>query len=244
MAILVGALVVTGVSARRVPASSGMAQVVRVPAAQRLPPTEGREEVSHSASTTTRGRNVPAPDWVARTSSTSGIPAPAVRAYGAAALDLATERPDCHLGWTTLAGIGAIESRHGTIGGRTLSDDGRSSRPVVGPTLDGNGGFSALAPTEATASIHRDQHFDHAVGPLQFVGVTWRDWAADGDGDERLDPLDLDDATLAAGLYLCADAHDLATAEGWHAAVYSYNHSEDYVLAVLSTSNRYARRVG
>ena len=47
------------------------------------------------------------------------------------------EPKGCKVGWTTLAGIGWVESQHGTIGGRTLGDDGHSSTPVLGPALDG-----------------------------------------------------------------------------------------------------------
>jgi hypothetical protein len=34
--------------------------------------------------------------------------------------------PSCGLGWTTLAGLGWVESQQGTIGGRVLGADGRS----------------------------------------------------------------------------------------------------------------------
>jgi len=171
------------------------------------------------------------PLWVRRTAAATGIPAPAVLAYGRATLVLAGSDPGCRLGWTTLAGIGAVESAHGTVGGRTLGPDGRSSSPVLGPALDGRG-YAAVPATRASARWHGDPRWDHAVGPLQFISSTWRRWASDGDGDGAADPNDLDDAALAAGRYLCAGGQDLTTDRGWTAAVLSYNHADAYVSAV------------
>ncbi len=183
------------------------------------------------------------PAWVSRTSRAAGIPAPALLAYGAAQVALAREQPGCRLSWNTLAGVGWIESQHGTLDGRSLAADGRSSSPVIGPALDGDG-FAAIRSTPASAAWHGDPTWEHAVGPLQFISSSWERWGADGDGDGSVDPLDLDDAALAAGRYLCADDHDLATPSGWNAAVYSYNHDQDYVRSVLTAANEYARRSG
>ena len=58
------------------------------------------------------------------TAAAAGIPVPAVRAYATAQL---AEPTGCDVGWTTLAGIGWVESQHGTIDGRTLGADGHSS---------------------------------------------------------------------------------------------------------------------
>jgi len=181
------------------------------------------------------------PAWVTRTSRAVGIPAPAMLAYGAAQLTVAQEQPDCHLSWNTLAGIGWIESQHGTIDDRTLGADGHSSPPVIGPALNGDG-FAAIRSTPSSAAWHGDTTWEHAVGPLQFISSSWERWGTDGDGDGIADPLDLDDAAVAAGRYLCADNHDLATVSGWNAAVHSYNHDQSYVLSVLEAANTYARR--
>jgi membrane-bound lytic murein transglycosylase B len=180
--------------------------------------------------------------WVARTSAAAGIPAPALRAYADAELVLRRERPSCHLSWNTVAGIGWVESQHGTVGGRTLGADGRSSQPILGPALDGSAGFAAIHSTPASQAWHGDAVWDHAVGPLQFLSSTWARWAADGDGDGVADPGDLDDAALAAGRYLCADGHDLATDGGWNAAVHSYNHDAGYVASVAAAANTYVAR--
>jgi membrane-bound lytic murein transglycosylase B len=180
--------------------------------------------------------------WVARTAATAGIPAPALRAYADAELVLNAEQPSCHLRWNTLAGIGWIESQHGTIGGRALGADGRSSRPILGPALDGSAGNAAIRSTPGSAAWHGDRSWEHAVGPLQFLTSTWDRWGADGDGDGVADPRDLDDAALAAGRYLCADGHDLSTDTGWNASVYAYNHDQGYVVNVAAAANTYAAR--
>ena len=49
-------------------------------------------------------------------------------------------------------------------------------------------------------------------------------------------------AAYAAGRYLCADGHDLATTAGWNAAVLSYNHDPAYVLSVNAAAVAYATR--
>ena len=172
--------------------------------------------------------------WVSRTTTRAGIPEPAVRAYAAATLRESRDEPGCQLGWTTLAGIGWVESQNGTIGGRVLETDGRSDRPVLGPALDGRGGVAAI-PTAAGG-------WERATGPLQFLPSTWGRWSADGDGDGVADPQDLDDAALAAARYLCAAGGDLGTGDGWVTAVRAYNHADAYVRAVYDAASAYATR--
>jgi hypothetical protein len=179
--------------------------------------------------------------WVTDTAAKAGIPEPAVRAYADAQLN---EPDGCKVGWTTLAGIGWVESQHGTIDGRTIGDDGKSSTPILGPALNGKGAFAAIPATPESSAWHGDARWDHAVGPLQFIPSTWETWGADGDGDGTADPNDLDDAAYAAVRYLCADGHDLSTGAGWADAVLSYNHAQSYVDAVHSAATAYADRTG
>ena len=177
---------------------------------------------------------VASPAWVGRTAARTGIPAPAVRAYGTAELRTTAEDPGCHLAWTTLAGIGWVESRQGTIGGRVLRADGRPDRPILGVALDGSGPVAAVPDGGGG--------YQRALGPMQIIPSTWQVWASDGDGDGALDAQDVDDAAYAAARYLCADGGDLATAAGWSAAVLGYNHSDDYVRAVYDAARTYAAR--
>jgi membrane-bound lytic murein transglycosylase B len=178
--------------------------------------------------------------WLQRTARRAGVPGEALEAYARAML-MSPAR--CDLGWTTLAGIGWVESQHGTIGGRSLGADGRSSSPILGPALDGRGDFAAIPATPETTAWHGDADWDHAVGPMQFIPSTWETWGADGDGDGAVDPNDLDDAAYAAVGYLCADGRDLATSTGWSGGVFSYNHSADYVAAVHAAAQTYADRI-
>jgi membrane-bound lytic murein transglycosylase B len=174
------------------------------------------------------------PAWVSRTARAAGIPVPAVRAYGVATLREQAADAACHLGWTTLAGIGWVESQHGTLGGLAVGRDGRSSGRIDGPVLDGSGDVAAV-PDDGGS-------WQRATGPLQFIPSTWARWASDGDGDGVADPQDVDDAAYAAARYLCASGGDLATAAGWTAAVLSYNHSEEYVRSVHAAAQAYADR--
>jgi membrane-bound lytic murein transglycosylase B len=216
--------------------ASAEVSVAPAPSAAGVPATRS-SDLSRSAA-----RPVVDPAWVARVAAAAGIPPRALRAYAVAELILRAQQPGCHLSWNTLAGIGWVESQHGTVGGRTLDVDGRSSRPVLGPALDGARGLAAIHSTPASAGWHGDTVWEHAVGPLQFIASTWDRWASDGDGDGVADPLDVDDAAYAAGRYLCADGHDLATSAGWTAAVLSYNHDRGYVLAVNAAARTYASR--
>jgi membrane-bound lytic murein transglycosylase B len=146
----------------------------------------------------------------------------------------------CRLGWTTLAGIGGIESLHGTDKGSYLLPDGQTSQPILGPALDGTGGNAAIAATPETVQWHGDSRWDHAVGPMQFIPSTWERWQSDGNDDGVADPSNVFDAAYAAGRYLCASGGDLRTGEGWTRAIFSYNHSDDYVRSVLNYANYYA----
>ncbi|WP_341926878.1 lytic murein transglycosylase [Nocardioides psychrotolerans] len=181
------------------------------------------------------------PAWVGDTAARTGIPGPALLAYARATL----RAPEsCGLGWTTLAGIGWIESQHGTIGGRTLREDGTSSARVLGPALDGVGPVAAIRATPESTAWHGDPQWDHAVGPMQFIPSTWEMWSSDGDGDGAADPNDIDDAAWAAARYLCTGDQDLTTGSGWASSIYSYNHAQVYVDSVHTAATTYAERIG
>ncbi len=181
-------------------------------------------------------------DWVSKVSVTAGIPTVALQAYGDATLRIARERPGCHLGWTTIAAIGAIESGHGSHGGAYLLTDGRTSHRILGPALDGTDGTAMIRASAETSGWHGDPVWDHAVGPMQFIPSTWHTWGADGDGDGVADPNDIHDSALTTARYLCASGADLRTAAGWSRAIFSYNHSDDYVRSILAAANTYAAR--
>ncbi|HUS21516.1 MAG TPA: lytic transglycosylase domain-containing protein [Aeromicrobium sp.] len=193
-----------------------------------------------SGSTQVSGGPVVDPNWLQQTSAMTGISARALEGYGKAQLQIAAMKPSCRLGWNTLAGIGWIESGHGTSRGSVLLPDGRTSKSILGPALDGTKGTRAIEATVADHAATGDPDWDHAAGPMQFIGGTWARWGIDGNQDGIVDRNSIDDAALAAAMYLCAGGRDLSTGEGWSDAIHSYNHSNKYVLAVNKRANRYA----
>ena len=186
-------------------------------------------------------RRPPDTAWVDRVAGATGIPARALVAYAQTSLFMAEEQPECQLSWPTLAGIGWIESGHATLRGNRLLANGRPSVPIIGPALDGRPGFAAIPATPQSTVSHGDPDWDHAVGPMQFIPSTWKQWASDGDQNRISDPQDIDDAAYATGRYLCASGADLTTGDGWQRAILSYNHSDQYAAEGLDAANWYAR---
>jgi membrane-bound lytic murein transglycosylase B len=178
--------------------------------------------------------------WATRMARVTGIPVRALEAYANAHAVLAAARPGCRVTWVTLAGIAAVESQHGTIGGRALLPDGRSSSPIIGIPLNGANGTRTIAATDG-GLLDGDKVWEHAVGPLQFIPSTWALWRADGNNDGISDPQNIDDAALAAAQYLCADNRNLASGDGWLRAILSYNSSLDYAQKVYGFAQGYAR---
>jgi membrane-bound lytic murein transglycosylase B len=167
----------------------------------------------------------------------NGIPMVALQAYRGAQAALARSAPGCHLSWSVLAGIGRVESNHGRFGGATLRANGVSQPLIRGVALNGHG-VARITDTDG-GRWDGDHTFDRAVGPMQFIPGTWARIAADGDGDGVANPNDIYDAALGAGVYLCAANRNLATAQGLHDAIFSYNHSESYVALVTALTRAY-----
>ncbi len=178
------------------------------------------------------------PDWVASVARETGIPERAVAAYGGIALWKADEMPSCGLGWTTLAGIGAVESDHGRHGGSSIGADGTVSPPIFGVPLSGDA--TAHIPDTDGGAIDGDAEFDRAVGPMQFIPQAWSNWHVDAGADGVEDPQNIDDAVMAAANYLCRASGDMASPDGWRAGVGAYNHSPAYVQSVANAANAYA----
>ena len=145
------------------------------------------------------------------------------------------------MGWTTLAAIGEVESAHGTIAGNRLLEDGRTSRPIVGPALDGEGGVAAIRPDPGGIRLHGDDSWEHAIGPMQFRPGSWRTFGADADADGIADPSDIDDAAWGAARHLCSGGLDLRDGDDWTRSVLRYNGSDAYAREVFDTAEGYAR---
>jgi membrane-bound lytic murein transglycosylase B len=170
--------------------------------------------------------------------SAASIPRRVLASYLNAAKIVNTMQPGCHLAWQTLAGIGLIESDHARSGGSANPKwDGIANPPIYGPALNGSSSNAQIANT--TPEIDGSGQWARAVGPMQFIPSTWASWAADGNGDGVKNPEDIDDATLAAGDYLCAAAQEQNQPKHLIRAVYAYNHSYKYVKAVLTAAAGY-----
>ena len=179
------------------------------------------------------------PDWVTRVSAATGIPPRPLTAYAEAAARIAHEQPACGLGWNTLAGIGFVESEHGTIHGSRIAADGRAAPAIIGIALDGTS-TNAIPDTDGGA-LDGDAVWDRAVGPMQFIPSSWAEWGSDGDGDGIADPQDIDDAAYAAGRYLCAAGGNLRNPQHWIDAVAAYNDTLDYNHRAAAAASAYAQ---
>ncbi|MFE0046802.1 lytic murein transglycosylase [Streptomyces albireticuli] len=167
----------------------------------------------------------------------TGIPATALDAYRKAAQAMRTDRPDCHIPWELIAGIGKVESHHGTMEGRQLLPDGRSDRKILGPRLTG-GQFATVRDTDG-GRYDDDAEYDRAVGPTQFIPSTWESFASDGNGDGVKDPNNIYDAALGTARYLCAEGRDMNKPQDLDKAILRYNPSREYVTAVLAWMRKY-----
>jgi len=174
-------------------------------------------------------------DWLATTAQQTGIPQRALAAYAAAAM---ASTPTCGLSWNTLAGIGWAESRHGTHGGSSIQPDGTTFPPIIGIALDG-GSTDVVTDTDDGA-IDGDPEHDRAVGPMQLIPQTWRNWHNDAGGDGVEDPQNIDDAVASTAAYLCRSGADMATEDGWRTAITTYNNATTYITKVAEAATSYA----
>src|SRR3954462_5604984 len=178
-------------------------------------------------------------DSVVSGASSNGIPAPALSAYQRGAQIINSADKSCNIPWELIAGIGRVESDHGRYGGNTLSEDGVSKPGIYGIELNGRNGTAAIQDTDG-GQLDKDPVYDRAVGAMQFIPSTWQVVKVDADGDGQRNPQDLDDAALATAVYLCSGKDNLSNRAGQQAAVFRYNHSQDYVNLVLRIMEAYS----
>ena len=177
--------------------------------------------------------------WADEQSGAIGIEPVALEAYGYAARVAEVENPNCHIGWTTLAGIGMVESHHGTYHGATIEPNGDVTPPIRGVPLDGT--MNNLRITDADGGrLDADTAIVRAMGPMQFIPETWKLYGVDANNTGLASPDNIDDATLSAAGYLCYRGKNLSTARGWMEALRAYNMSDDYARAVRDYATAYA----
>lgn len=214
---------------------------------ERTPPIQIPEDVPPAA-----GAPLPAIDvdavgrtadqlsaWAGDLAGATDIPQTALEAYGYAAAVMAARSPECGIAWTTLAGIGSVESDHGRHGGAEVGANGDVTPEIRGLPLDGQGGRAEIRDTDG-GELDGDTELDRAMGPMQFIPQTWQQWGVDANGDGRADPDNIDDAALTAARYLCARGGTLTTPEGWSSALYAYNLAGPYQLDVRDRAAAYA----
>jgi len=95
------------------------------------------------------------------------LPLAVIDSYVAAA---ASAPADCRVDWTLLAGIGRIESLHGTLDGSSVSSDGGTWPHIFGPLLDGGATERELAEAEE-AALAAEQAEDEEVDPTTLSAV-------------------------------------------------------------------------
>lgn len=176
-------------------------------------------------------------DWAEQTAAATGIPVRALVAYAGAAMFKAQQMPECALSWSTLAGVGKVESDHGRHGGSMLDEGGTAVPGIFGIALDGVS--TANIPDSDDGEFDGDAEYDRAVGPMQLIPQTWRNWHVDGGGDGVEDPQNIDDAATAAANYLCRSSGAMDTEEGWRAAISAYNSSDTYLSNVAAAATFY-----
>ena len=82
-----------------------------------------------------------------------------------------------------------------------------------------------------------------ALGPMQFLPSTWREWGIAAFGETGSpDIMDPFDAVPAAARLLCAAG--AGSARGLRGAIFAYNHATWYVNEVLALAQQYARDYG
>ena len=72
-------------------------------------------------------------------------------------------------------------------------------------------------------------------GPMQFLPSTWATVGVDGNGDGVKDVCQYEDAIFGAANYLARSG----APQDYHAALFSYNHAEQYVQDVLAQAEKY-----
>ena len=168
----------------------------------------------------------------------TGIPVRALEGYRLAVSLIDSADPDCNIDWALLAAIGSVESNHARFGGNQLDSAGVAQPGIIGIPLNGSNGTARITDSDG-GLLDRDNVFDRAVGPMQFIPSTWRVAGADADGDGVKNPQSMADAAAASAIYLCSGPGDLSQQGDLRAAILRYNASDSYVQKVTGIASMY-----
>jgi cell wall-associated NlpC family hydrolase len=87
--------------------------------------------------------------------------------------------------------------------------------------------------------VHSGANNAGAEGPMQFEPATFAEFAVNAGHTGTPSPYDPADAIYTAAAMLCADGASSAAPAGIERAVFAYNHSDAYVIDVLTWASRY-----
>lgn len=173
--------------------------------------------------------------------SAADIPPTMLAAYKKASQLIGRHVPTCQgMSWPILAGIAKVESNHAA--GRTIAKNGDVHQPrILGVLLNGSGqgGNTTTFPDTDGGKWDGTAHSERAVGPFQFLPSTWKTHGRDGNGDQEKDPHNAFDAALGAAVYLCGSGRNLTKTSQLKAAIFQYNHSQEYVNNVSNWIQQY-----
>jgi hypothetical protein len=102
--------------------------------------------------------------------------------------------------------------------------------------------LAAIGQIESADGANMGPSTAGALGPMQFLPSTWREWGITATQWGQTGPpdiMDAFDAVPSAALYLCAAGG--ATAAGLPGAIFAYNHAHWYVAEVLALAKAYAQ---
>ncbi|GAA3785675.1 C40 family peptidase [Streptomyces chiangmaiensis] len=177
---------------------------------------------------------------IAEGGSAADIPPRMLTAYKKAVQQVGKYMPTCRgMRWPILAGIAKVESNHAV--GRNIAAGGDIRPKIYGVLLNGSGqgGNTTAFPDTDNGKWDGTSQGERAVGPFQFLTSTWESIGKDADGDKIADPHNADDAALGAAIYLCGGGRDLTKRAQLKAAIWQYNHSNEYAAGVLGWIDQY-----
>ncbi|MFE5690752.1 C40 family peptidase [Streptomyces sp. NPDC056512] len=182
---------------------------------------------------------------LAEAGTSADIPPRMLKAYKNAVELIGSRVPKCRgMRWPVLAGIARVESHHAS--GRNIASNGDIRPKIYGVVLNGSGAGGNTSVFNDTDHGKWDGTAtgERAVGPFQFMPATWESTGQDGNEDGDRDPHNADDAALGAAVYLCRKGRNLGVASQLRAAVFQYNHSNEYVANVTGWIRQYSAAAG